>query len=107
MSYSVKITDYATEQIKETISYISKILLVPETAAAWSDYLQKAIAGLETMPERFPLVDEEPWRSKGIRKMPVKNFIVYYLAHEESKTVWITAVIYARRDQINSLMNMP
>ena len=107
MEYSVKLTPHAIVQIQETIAYISKVLLVPETARAWSDYLQKEIAGLSTMPERFSAVDEEPWRSRGYRKMPVKNFIVYYYADDETKTVWVTAVVYGRRDQLNVLKDMP
>ena len=93
MEYSVKLTPHAIVQIQETIAYISKVLLVPETARAWSDYLQKEIAGLSTMPARFSAVDEEPWRSRGYRKMLVKNFIVYYYADDETKTVWVTAVV--------------
>ena len=107
MEYSVKLTPHAIEQIQETIAYISKVLLVPETARAWSDYLQKEIAGLSTMPERFSAVDEEPWRSRGYRKMLVKNFIVYYYADDETKTVWVTAVVYGRRDRLNVLKDMP
>ena len=107
MEYSVKLTPHAIVQIQETIAYISKVLLVPETARAWSDYLQKEIAGLSTMPARFSAVDEEPWRSRGYRKMPVKNFIVYYYADDETKTVWVTAVVYGRRDRLNVLKDMP
>ena len=36
-----------------------------------------------------------------------QNFIVYYLICEDEKTVWITAVVYGRRDQINALRDMP
>ena len=107
MEYSVKLAPHAIIQIQETIAYISKVLLVPETARAWSDYLQKEIAGLSTMPARFSAVDEEPWRSRGYRKMPVKNFIVYYYADDETKTVWVTAVVHGRRDQLNVLKDMP
>ncbi|MBQ3848330.1 MAG: type II toxin-antitoxin system RelE/ParE family toxin [Clostridia bacterium] len=107
MEYSVKLTPHAIVQIQETIAYISKVLPVPETARAWSDYLQKEIAGLSTMPARFSAVDEEPWRSRGYRKMLVKNFIVYYYADDETKTVWVTAVVYGRRDQLNVLKDMP
>ena len=107
MEYSVKLTPHAIAQIQETIAYISKVLQVPETARAWSDHLQKEIAGLSTMPARFSAVDEEPWRSRGYRKMPVKNFVVYYYADDETKTVWVTAVVYGRRDRLNVLKDMP
>ena len=115
MEYSVKLTPHAIVQIQETIAYISKVLLVPETARAWSDYLQKEIAGLSTMPARFSAVDEEPWRSRGYRKMLVKNFckmlvknfVVYYYADDETKTVWVTAAVHGRRDRLNVLKDMP
>ena len=107
MEYSVKLTPHAIEQIQETVAYISKVLLVPETARAWSDYLENEISGLSTMPARFSLVEEEPWRSRGYRKLPVKNFIVYYYVDDESKTVWVTAVAYGPRDRLNVLKDMP
>ena len=107
MEYSVNLTSYSIFQIQETISYISKVLLVPETAAAWSDHLEKQLAGLNIMPARFPLVEKEPWRTNGIRRMPVNNFIVYYYIEEKSKEVWITSVVYSKRNQLNALKDMP
>ena len=106
MRYEVKLTPQAIGQIEETVQYISKILLTPETAQKWVDTLQREIRKLDSMPSRYPLTEEEPWRTKGIRKMPVKNFLVYYLVDEEKKTVWVTAVIYGRRDQIAALLDM-
>ena len=107
MRYTVKITPHAVVQIQETIAYISKVLMVPETAKAWADHLEKEIGGLVLLPERNPLVDREPWKSRRIRKMTVKNFLVYYFVDKEKNTVWVTAVIYARRDQLNALKEIP
>lgn len=56
----------------------AKILLTPETARRWADTLQCEIGKMDSMPSRYPLTEEEPWHTKGIRKMPVKNFLVYY-----------------------------
>ncbi len=106
MRYEVKLTVQAIGQIEEAVQYISKILLEPETARKWADTLQCEIEKLDTMPSRYPLTDEEPWHTKGIRKMPVKNFLIYYLVNEKKKAVWITAVIYGRRDQIAALLDM-
>lgn len=103
MEYKVKITPLALSQLAETVKYISEILLVPETAGKWIDTLQTAIASLSNLPNRFPLTEEEPWHSRGIRKFPVKGFIVYYLVNEENKTATVTAVVYGRRDQISAL----
>ena len=88
------------------MQYISKILFVPETAQKWLDSLQCEIRKLDSMPSRYPLTAEEPWRTKGIRKMPFKNFLVYYLIDEDKNSVLVTAVIYGRRNQITALMDM-
>lgn len=106
MRYEVKLTVQAIGQMEEAVQYISKILLEPETARKWADTLQCEIEKLDTMPSRYPLTDKEPWYTKGSRKMPVKNFLVYYLVDEKKKAVWITAVIYGRRDQIAALLDM-
>ncbi len=107
MRYEVKLTTQAIGQIEETVQYISKTLLEPGTARKWADTLQREIGKLDVMPSRYPLTQEEPWRTNGIRKMPVKNFLVYYLVDEEKKTVWIIAVVYGRRDQLAALSEMP
>lgn len=107
MQYKVRLTDQAIEQIQQTVSYISHELLEPETAKRWADLLQREIASLNSMPARYPLTDEEPWRSYGIHKMTVKNFLVYYLIQEELKIVTVTAVVYGRRDQLSALSDMP
>ena len=105
MQYEVKLTAQAAEQIQEVVSYISKNLFEPETAKRWLNIIQENITSLNTMPARYPLTEEEPWRTYGIRKMVVKNFLVYYLINEEQKTVSVTAVIYGRRDQIAALLD--
>ncbi len=106
MDYQVTLTAQATEQIREIVIYISQSLQEPTVAKHWADLLYNEIANLCFMPSRHLLVEEEPWRTKGIRKMPVKNFIVYYWVDEENKRVSITAVIYGRRDQLAALSDI-
>ena len=107
MRYEVKLTVQAIGQIEEAVQYISKILLEPEIARKWADTLQSEIKKMDSMPSRYPLTEEEPWHTKEIRRMPVKNFLVYYLVDDEKKAVWVTAVIYGRRDQISALRDIP
>ncbi len=103
MEYRVKISPFALSQLTETVQYISDVLLVPKTAFKWLDMLQTSISSLSTMPNRNPLTEEEPWKTRGIRKMPVKGFLVYYFVDEEHITVTVTAIVYGRRDQIDAL----
>lgn len=101
--YKIKITPQASAQMLEIFSYISSTLKEPITAERLLDELQNSILSLDTMPKRVALVDEEPWRSHGIHKMPVKNFLVYFWINDELKEVHITAVIYGRRNQLEQL----
>lgn len=107
MKYKVKLTNHALTQLKEAVKYISSVLLEPEVARHWSDRIKKEILTLDHMPLRYPLVDEELWRSEGIHRMTVENFIVYYWVNNDTSIVWITAVVYGRRDQLSALRNMP
>ena len=40
------------------------------------------------------------WRAEGVRKIVVKNFLIYYWVDDENNRVQVTAVIYSRREQI-------
>ncbi len=106
MKYNVKMTKYATEQLKSTVMYISKTLLVPDTARAWVNKLKAEISKLSELPNRFMLVDEEPWCSQGVHKMFVGNFIVYFWIDESKKDVWVIAVVYGKSDQLSALRDM-
>lgn len=106
MEYQVMLTPQATEQIHQIVLYIAQTLQEPQIAKQLATLLYKEIAELNFMPERYPLTDEEPWRTYKIHKMSVKNFLIYYLIDEESKVVSITAVIYGRRDQFAALTNI-
>ncbi len=107
MAYDVKITDIALEQLEGLVRYISRTLLAPEAARGWAEKVKQAIASLQTMPSRCPLMEEEPWHSEGIRKMSVEHFLIYYWIDTAFDTVWVTAILYGRRDQIQALRNIP
>lgn len=61
---------------------------------------------LSKFPQRIALTEEEPWHSYGIRKIPVKNFLVYFWIDEDHLKVQVTAVVYGKRDQVHQLSQM-
>ena len=103
MDYTVKVEPSALLQLEEIVKYISDVLLVPETAKKWLDVMEEAISGLDVFPCRFALIEDESWKSNGVRKMAIKGFMVYYVIEEEKKLVSVIAVVYGRRDQITAL----
>ena len=70
------------------------------------DTLENVISSLDMLPNRVPLTEEEPWHSQGIHKLSVKNYLVYFWVNEETKTVHVIGIIYARRDQRHALSNL-
>ncbi len=104
--YTVLVTPQAEQQLRSIAHHISHELLAPETADALLTTLQKAMASLSVLPNRAPLVEEEPWHAKGIRKLLCKNSLIYFWVNETSLSVHILAVIYARRDQLHQLLNL-
>ena len=105
-TYYVKVTSQAESQIQEILKYITHELKAPETALHLLDTLENAFASLKHIPQRIALMEIEPWRTNGIRRLPVKNFLVYFWIDEDNLKVQITAIIYDKRDQLRQLSQM-
>lgn len=104
--YEVKVTRQALEQMRKILHYISYDLMNPEAAENLLNDLKLAIIKLAVLPKKHSLIAEEPWRSEGLRKFEVKNFLIYHWVDDEYNKVHVTAVIYIKRDQIEQLKNM-
>lgn len=105
-TYIVKITTQAEEQLQAIVKYIASELKAPKTALRLLDEIESSISSLSQFPQRVALTEEELWRSTGIHKIPVKNFLVYFWIDKENSKVQVTAIIYSRRDQIKQLSQM-
>ena len=57
-----------------------------------------SVESLNDMPMRYPLYDKEPWHSKGLRKMVVDNYPVFYFPDKDAKEVVVYHVFYGRRN---------
>ena len=104
--YTVMLTTQASNQILEYASYIQNELLNPQAARKFVKDLREAIAGLDTMPQRHPQLEEEPWRSHCVCKMIVRGYLVYCWINEQTAMVHGVAVIYGRWDQFAQLLKM-
>lgn len=98
MSYSVKITAEADNDLRSIYEYIAFELKSSENAIRQLDRLEQSILKLNEMPERYKLYENEPWKSKGLRMMPVDNFIVFYIPDNKKNTVTVIRVMYGGRN---------
>ena len=98
MKYKIALTKQADTDLRSIYEYIAFTLFEPETAARQLDRIEKGVLSLDKMPERFGVFEKDPWFSRGLRKMPVDNFIVFYISNVEDETVTVIRVMYGGRD---------
>lgn len=91
--YTVEITDEALIDMEQLYNYIAFVLLAPENAMGQYNRIADEILKLDVFPERFRIMDSEPEHSKGIRRMMVNNYSVFYVIKEDR--VIITDVLYS------------
>ncbi len=60
--------------------------------------IRKAVRSLESFPERHTIVEWEPWCSMEMHKVPVDNYIIFYLVDAEKQLVTIIRICYGGRD---------
>ena len=94
--YPVKITEKALGDMDGIYEYIAVNLQSPDNAKGQYNRIADRILELGFFPEKFRLVDFEPERSQGLRRMLVDNYSVFYVFNEELVTV--TRVLYSASD---------
>lgn len=98
MTYNVEISRQADADLRSIYEYIAFTLLSAENAIGQLNRLEDRIMELEDMPERFRRYEKEPWHSRGMRQMPVDNYLVFYIPDRDTEIVTIIRVMYAGRD---------
>ena len=96
--YKIVVEETAEKDLVEILTYISNILHEPDVAIKLYGSIKKEILSLNKMPKRFPVVNEEPYRSIGVRRIPVERYAAFYIVDEAGETVHIFRILYNRRE---------
>ena len=96
--YNVEITPEAESDLRGIYRYIADEKENPPAAFRLVSLIYGEIAKLDTMPERFPIWRNEPWKSRGVRSMEVENYHVFYLVEETPPRVIALRVFYNSRN---------
>lgn len=96
MTYHVKITNEALSDMEEIYTYIAEQLLEPEIALDQYNRIADAALTLDENPERCRVMDIEPEHSRGMRKLLVDNYTIFFVILED--IVYITDVLYSASD---------
>ena len=78
--------------------YERKDMQTPENVSDQLDRLEACILDLDHMPKRYRQYELEPWKSRGLRVVPVDNYLVLYIPDDDTQVVTIIRVMYGGRD---------
>lgn len=96
--YKVIITPEAEDDLDRLGSYIASKLMAPETAFNYVHDIRTELSTLCNAPKRFRVVDDEPWHSRGLRRMNARNFAAFFIVIEQEDAVFVQNVIYQKRN---------
>ena len=105
MKYEVVTTAQADDDLRDIYEHIAFELLAPENAAGQLDRIEEAAVSLEDFPDRYRLYEDEPWHSRGLRVLPVDNYVIFYIVKDDTRVVTIIRIMYYGRN-IDEQLNL-
>lgn len=87
MNYEVELSEQADSDLRGIFEYIAFELQFPENASGQLDRLEEQILSLDIMPERYRKYENEPWKSRGLRVLPVDNYVIFYIPDSIRMTI--------------------
>ena len=102
-NYKALLSLRAHKDMLEIVTHITQDLQQPEAALKTVTDIAEGIASLSDMPKRFARVADRRPARKGIRKLKVGNYLVFFMIDEPNQIVHILGVLYERRDWRNIL----
>ena len=103
MGWRIEYSQDATADLKGIYKYIRDELHSKASAGKQYKKIITAIHELGNFPMRYCRYEEGPWFSKGIRYMPIGNYIVFYLPDETKTKITVYRIMYGKRDLANQL----
>lgn len=98
MSYELKISELAHNDIDETVAYIVEILHNKTAAIRFLDELEGVYENLSKNPFMYEQSRIPHLKKAGYRRTVAMNYVLMYLVSEEDKIVNIARLFYGKRD---------
>ena len=98
MIWDIRYDPEAERDLDSIFAYICDVLIEPEVAKKQVARVISAAESLDHFPLRHRLCEYEPWRTRGVRVLPVDNYLIFYHPNESTHIVTIFRIIYGARD---------
>lgn len=102
--YKLEVLPVAKQDMVEAVRYISENLANPIAANTLAEELFNAMESVAEFPYANSAYSPIRPLQYEYRKLMVKNYLILYWVDEQSKTVTIARVVYAKRDYGRHLM---
>jgi toxin ParE1/3/4 len=97
MTYSVEVTDAAFEALRAQARYIALECQSPLNAARWLEQVWDVIDGLQAMPSRHNLADEDAFKSYEVRRALLGDYLILFTIDEDNRKVWVIGFRHCSR----------
>ena len=97
-SFHISYSPEAVEDLRGIYVYIAFELLVPETAERQVNRIREKVRSLDFMPERYALVEWDPWKSRNAYRVSADSYVIFYMVNSEFREVRILRILYCGRD---------
>ena len=97
------ITNKARQDIYEILYYIEHELLNPKASIDFSKELIEKMQFITDFPKAHPIIDNEYVRANDVRKINIKNYLLFYKYDFDNKQVIVLSVVYGKRDIKNTI----
>ncbi len=96
--YRVEMSETAQQDLENIIFYLRYNLSGDIIADKYKILFKQELRNLENVAESMPILDEELTGHKDIRKINVRNYIVFYTVDEENSKAFVVRIGHAFMD---------
>lgn len=96
--YIVELSETANQDLNNIISYLRYTLSGDIIADKYKILFKQALIDLEDVAGSMPILNEELTGHKDIRKINVRNYIIFYIIDEEKSKAFVVRIGHAFMD---------
>ena len=96
--YIVEVSETAEQDLENIISYLRYSLAGDIIADKYKILFKQALKDLENIAGSMPILSEDLTGYKNIRKVNVRNYIVFYIVDEETSKALVLRIGHAFMD---------
>lgn len=96
--YIVQVSDAAYKDIENVISYLRNDLLEDIVADKYKILFKQELKKLEEIAGSMPILDEKLTDYKNIRKINVRNYIIFYIIDKDNSKASVLRIGHAIMD---------